>query len=97
MDVVAEYIKPELFMLVFALYFVGNALKSSKDIKDKNIPLLLGALGIFFCMLWVVATSRFTDVQSVLLGIFTGVVQGVLVAGCSVYANQVIKQAAKTE
>ena len=51
---------------------------------------------MFLAMLWVVATGSFDGVQSIALGLFTGIVQGVLVAGCSVYANQPVKQAGPT-
>ena len=52
---------------------------------------------MFLAMLWVVATGSFDGVQSIALGLFTGIVQGVLVAGCSVYANQLVKQAGRTD
>ena len=86
MDGVMEYIRPELLVLVAVLYIVGKALKASQDVKDKHIPLILGGAGVFLAMLWVVATGSFDGVQSIALGLFTGIVQGVLVAGCSVYA-----------
>ena len=93
MDGVMEYIRPEGLVLVAVLYIVGKALKASQDVKDKHIPLILGGAGVFLAMLWVVATGSFDGVQSIALGLFTGIVQGVLVAGCSVYANQLVKQA----
>lgn len=76
---------------------VGKALKASQDVKDKHIPLILGGAGVFLAMLWVVATGSFDGVQSIALGLFTGIVQGVLVAGCSVYANQLVKQAGRAD
>ena len=97
MDGVMEYIRPELLVLVAVLYIVGKALKASQDVKDKHIPLILGGAGVFLAMLWVVATGSFDGVQSIALGLFTGIVQGVLVAGCSVYANQLVKQAGRAE
>lgn len=92
-----DYVRPELLVLTTVLYFVGKGLKASEDIKDKYIPLLLGAAGVFLATLWVVATCRFDSVQSVALGLFTGIVQGILVAGCSVYAHQTVKQLRKPE
>lgn len=62
-----------------------------------HIPLILGGAGVFLAMLWVVATGSFDGVQSIALGLFTGIVQGVLVAGCSVYANQLVKQAGRAD
>ena len=86
-----------LLVLVAVLYIVGKALKASQDVKDKHIPLILGGAGVFLAMLWVVATGSFDGVQSIALGLFTGIVQGVLVAGCSVYANQLVKQAGRAD
>ena len=39
-EIVREYISPELLVLVPVMYFVGIAIKKSK-IKDNLIPLLL--------------------------------------------------------
>ena len=97
MDGVMEYIRPELLVLVAVLYIVGKALKASQDVKDKHIPLILGGAGVFLAMLWVVATGSFDGVQSIALGLFTGIVQGVLVAGCSYYANLLVKQAGRPD
>ncbi len=94
---VKNYIKPELLVLVIVLYFVGMALKNGKNIKDKYIPYILGIAGILLSALWVLATCTLTGYQSVLLAIFTAIVQGVLVAGASVYVNQLVKQISKTE
>ena len=48
-------------------------------------------------MAWTVATLPAFDWQSVLTGLCSAAVQGVLVAGVSVYVNQVVKQAGKGE
>lgn len=83
-------------MVAIALYFMGIALKKS-SIADKYIPLILGGIGILLCGIWVFATSDITGYQSVLLALFTSVVQGILVAGLSNYVNQIIKQVGKEE
>lgn len=91
-----DYVKPELVVVAIALYFMGLALKKS-SIADKYIPLILGGIGILLCGIWVFATSDITGYQSVLLALFTSVVQGILVAGLSNYVNQIIKQVGKEE
>ena len=91
-----DYVKPELVVVAIALYFMGIALKKS-SIADKYIPLILGGIGILLCGIWVFATSDITGYQSVLLALFTSVVQGILVAGLSNYVNQIIKQVGKEE
>ena len=92
-----EYIKPELLILAIVLYFVGIGIKNTEIIKDKYIPLILGILGIIISAIYVIATSSVTGYQDILIIIFTSIVQGILVAGLSVYANQIIKQAKKEE
>ena len=97
LEIIQQYVKPELIVVSIALYFVGKAIKNSQAIKDKCIPLALGVIGIVLSLIWVLATSEFTGWQSVLLAIFTAIVQGILVAGLSNYVDQLIKQAKKFE
>lgn len=94
---IKEYIKPELLILAIVLYFLGIAIKNTEVIKDKYIPLVLGFVGILFSAIYVVATSSVASYQDVLTIIFTSIVQGILVAGASVYVNQLIKQSEKEE
>ena len=94
---IKEYIKPELLILAIVLYFLGIAIKNTEVIKDKCIPLVLGFVGILFSAIYVVATSSVASYQDVLTIIFTSIVQGILVAGASVYVNQLIKQSNKEE
>ena len=97
MEQIMNYIKPELAVLPDGLYFLGMALKNAQAVKDKNIPITLGAAGIVLAALWVISTSTITGWQSVVLALFTAIVQGVIAAGCSVYVNQIVKQKNKTE
>lgn len=91
-----EYIKSELLVLVPVLYMIGLGLKKSK-MKDKWIPLVLGAVGIVLSAVWVVATSQITNAQEIAAALFTSVTQGILAAGASVYVNQLYLQANKEE
>lgn len=92
MENIMEFIKPELLVLIPALYFIGCMLKKSQAFADKYIPLTLGLIGIMLCALWVAGTSTLDTTQAILLAVFTAIVQGVIVAGLSVYANQIYKQ-----
>ena len=96
MEQLVNYIKPELLILIPVLYFIGVALKKSA-LKDKFIPLVLGLAGVLLCVLYVLAASAFDTWQSVLLGMFVALTQGILCAGASVYANQLYKQGKKEE
>lgn len=91
-----NYIKSELLILVPVLYIVGLGFKKSK-IPDKWIPFILGITGIVLSVVWVIATTDIFGVQEIAWAIFTAVTQGVLVAGASVYANQLYIQAKKEE
>ena len=91
-----EYIKPELLVLVPVLYLIGVAVKNSK-IADKLIPFILGGVAIVLSALWIFATGEMVNTSDVVMAIFTAITQGVLIAGASVYVNQLVKQAGKEE
>lgn len=99
MDVtnIMEFIKPELLILIPVLYFIGMAVKQSTIIKDNHIPVMLGLIGIILSLVWVLGTTQAATMQENLTAMFTAITQGVLCAGCSVYFNQIIKQANKHE
>lgn len=96
-QIIQNYVKPELLVVAIVLYFIGIGVKNTEKISDKYIPIILGIIGILISAIYVVATSAFNGYQSVLMAIFTSIVQGILVAGLSVYTNQLIKQAKKIE
>lgn len=89
MENLINFVKPELLVLIPALYFLGAMLKSSQ-LPDKWIPATLGVCGIALAVLYVAATSPLTSPQDVSMAAFVGVTQGILAAGMSVYCNQFI-------
>ena len=91
-----DYIKTELLILVPVLYFIGIGLKKSK-LPDKWIPIVLGVSAVVLSAIWVIATADISGVQETASAIFTAVTQGILVAGASVYVNQLYIQAKKEE
>ena len=95
-DLLKEFIRPELLVLIPVLYLYGVALKKSK-VTDKHIPWLLGVASVILSFLYIAATSDTTGWQETLMAVFSGVTQGVLCAGASVYVNQLVKQAGKSE
>lgn len=97
MDIIIEYINPELLVLVPFLYVVGMFLKDSKKIADNLIPAILGGAGVATAVVWVLASTVPVGVAAVALAIVTAVMQGVLCAGAAVYINQLIKQGEKEE
>lgn len=92
MESLIDYIQPELLVLIPALYFVGMAFKKSELVPDKMIPLSIGGVGIVLAILYVVATCGLCAES-----IFTGIIQGILCAGVSVYVNQAWKQLGKDQ
>ena len=93
-ELLKNFIKPELLILIPVLYFIGVAIKNTLLIKDKFIPLTLGLVGVALAVLWILATEG-TD--NIYMAVFVAITQGFLCAGASVYINQIIKQSKKTE
>lgn len=91
-----NYIKPELLILIPVLYLIGVALKKS-NLADKFIPWVLGCVSVVLCCLWVFANSPIATGAEISTAIFTAITQGVLIAGASVYVNQLVKQTGKDE
>ena len=96
-QIIQNYIKRELLIVSIVVYFVGMGIERREEKKVKYIPIILGIVGVLISAIYVVATSAFNGYQSILMAIFTSIVQGILVAGLSVYANQIIKQTKKSE
>lgn len=97
MELLMNYIKPELIIVSIALYFIGVWIKDTEYIKDKWIPVILGIVSIIICAIWVLATTQIGSGQALLMAIFTAIIQGILVAALSTYVNQLIKQYNKIE
>lgn len=82
MDIM-KYVTEQALILIPVLYTIGNILKNS-DVKDKLIPWILLILGI----LGNLALGGLN---------INSIIQGVLVAGATVFTNQIIKQTTKEE
>ena len=91
-----EYIDAKILILIPVLYLIGYWVKKS-NIADKWIPLILGAAGVVLSGLWTIATAEIGGWRDIVLAVFTAVVQGILVAGASVYVNQIVVQSKKEE
>ncbi len=89
-----DYIKTELLILIPVLYFLGIAIKKS-TMPDRWIPIVLGISAVVLSAVWVIATTDISGLQEAASAIFTAVTQGILLAGASVYVNQLYVQAKK--
>lgn len=80
-----EYIIEEGLVMVPVLFILGEIIKRTELLNNKWIPLVLLVISIGFTPL--------------LLGgyIATSIVQAVLVAGATVFGNELIKQTTKAE
>ena len=87
-----EYIKPELLILVPVLYIIGAMIKDSKTISNRFIPAILGGVGVFLSLLYVIGSTGISAT-----GIFTAITQGILVAGAAVYTHEFITQLRKDD
>ena len=93
-EILKSFIKPELIILVPVLFIIGKAIKNS-EVKDKFIPIILGVVAIILCSLYVYGTTDIQNSKEFVMSIFVVITQGVLVAGASVYADQLVKQTKK--
>ena len=84
MEMLKDYILDNALILIPAIYVIGAILKGTELVKDKYIPVILLPIGIVLGMLIVGFTVN-------------GFIQGVLVTGVAVYANQLVKQTLKKE
>ena len=83
----SQYVKPELLVLIPVLFILGEIIKHTEAIRDNWIPAILGIVGILLSAIYVWAVSGFS-----LLMVFVAITQGLLVAGASVYVDQIVKQ-----
>jgi uncharacterized membrane protein len=97
LEMIKQFIKPEILILVPVLYFIGVMIKNTLLIKDKFIPLTLGITGIVLAVIWVLATTDINNAKDIYMAVFTAITQGILCSGASVYVNQIIKQSQKRE
>lgn len=79
-----NYILDQALILIPVVYILGLFLKKSTVVKDKYIPLILLFFGIALSLLLVGLNVQ-------------GIIQGILVSGTAVFANQIIKQSLKEE
>ena len=93
----AEFVKPELLVIIPVLNLLGTGMKKSKKIKNKYIPIFLGVAGVLMAGAYVILTSYENTEYGLATAIFTAITQGLLCAAASVYANQLVKQAEKEE
>lgn len=89
-EIISQFIKPELFVLVVVLWCLGLFLKKMPWFKvDWAIPLILLVVGVILTILYIaiILAEGFTQIT-----ILAGIIQGILVAAVAVFFNETIKQ-----
>ena len=86
---IMQSIEPGLLSLIPVLYLVGYAIKKTGAVKANYIPLILGGVGIGVSTLWLIGAGDGGNIATL---VFSAIIQGILCAGASVYANQIWKQ-----
>ena len=89
-NIILQYLKPELVVLIPVLNFIGLGLKKAAFVADKYIPLILGTISILMVFIYVLAIEGWS-----LNLILFSIIQGVLAAAGAVYFNQIYKQLTK--
>ena len=97
MEMMEELIRPELLVLIPVLYFLGLGLHKMAAFEDRWIPLALGAAGIALALAYLVAAQPVSSVPEIAMLIFAGVTQGILCAGCSLFAEKLITRSKKDD
>ena len=89
-----NYIKAELVILIPVMYLIGIGLKKSK-VPDNWIPAILGLVSITLSAAWIISTSDIQSIKNIGYAFFMAITQGILIAGTSVYINQLYVQSKK--
>lgn len=89
-EILLQFIRPELMILVAALYCLGLFLKKMPWFTAEwAIPLILLVIGIALAILYlaIILAEGFTQIT-----ILMGLIQGILVAAVAVFFNETVKQ-----
>lgn len=84
MNDLIEFVQEQIIVLVPVLYVIGSLLKNTPKMPDWLIPWTLLVVGISMAVL-------------ILDDPLQGVIQGILVAGATVMAHQLVKQTSERD
>ena len=97
MELIEELIRPELLVLIPVLVFLKLGLKKSAVFEDRWIPASVGAAGVVLALAYLFAAQPVSTGQEIAMLIFAGVTQGILCAGCSLFAEKLITRSKKDD
>ncbi len=78
-----KYLIEQMLILIPVLYVIGMIIKGTPKVKDWAIPWMLLVIGVIFAVLVGISAG---------IPIVDSVIQGILVTGVTVFANQLIVQ-----
>jgi len=76
---IIKYVTEQALILIPALYVIGLIIKGTEKVDNKYIPVILVVFGVG-------GSIAFMGVSA------NAIIQGILVTGVTVYADQVVKQ-----
>lgn len=94
--ILVQYAKPELLILIPVLWLIGDIIKKTK-LSSRFIPLIVGLIGIALAGIYMFATLEHYTAACIARGAFASITQGILCAGGSVYAHELIKNIIKKD
>lgn len=97
MELIEELIRPELLVLIPVLIFLKLGLKKMAAFADRWIPLAVGAAGVVLALAYLAAAQPVSSGQEIAMLLFAGVTQGILCAGCSLFAEKLITRSKKDD
>lgn len=90
MELILEFIRPELFILVVFLWCLGLFLKKAPWFRAEwTIPFILLGISIIFTIVYIAIVLAEGFLPEVII---TGIIQAVIIAALAVYGNELIKQ-----
>lgn len=89
-QILLEYIKPELLVLVPILWYIGTKIKAAKKIEDWVIPFVLMAISVVIALSYVLIISGLNP-----MAMWVGIMQGLAIAVLEGYFYQIYKQSTK--
>lgn len=81
---IIKYVTDQALVLIPALYIMGLIIKGTEKVSNKWIPVILLPLGVAGAITFMGLNAN-------------AVIQGILVTGVTVFADQVVKQVQKSE
>lgn len=83
-----KYLIEQMLILIPVLYVVGALIKQTPKVKDWTIPWVLLAVGVAAAIAIGMGAG---------ISIVDSVIQGILVTGVTVFANQLVKQTSRKD